>query len=607
MPGLFGILAKHPRLVDEHVRALARRMAGALETTPWLVTETWDAPGFSGGRVHLGLANPESQPIATADGALRVWFDGQLYGNDAAGGGPRSAGEVARLLADCGSGLARADGVFALAAFDAGTGELTLATDRLGFRPLYWTETGEWFAYASEVKALLAIRDSLPPVDEVSLRQFFAFDYMLGERSWWRGIELVPPAAWWRVSARGGARVARRYWSFEEIRPDPRDERAVAQELRRLWQEAVRQRARPGRTPFLLSGGLDSRLLFAELIEQGHDVAPVTFGEVGSADMEIAARCARLGRCEHRAMVITERNWWTGREAAIWQTDGLVNAQHLHVALALDHMRTGNRWTLKHSTGDVLFGGSGHWLFPTTARQPAGAKDWPAARDEFLLHRAGASPFFDQAEVAEVSRADCDRYLGGPSVDCLIMGLGQRRWTLTGPLAMLAHCEVVNPAARFAILELLLGSLEDRQRSGHRFYAPFLCATHPRYFRTVPWQKTGRGLDEPPALRAWRRLQRKLGLRPAIPQAGRDFADYERLVAGARLAQRLAEADLLADEVMCGAIRQTLVRRAEAPLTAATLLGVLTLETYLRRAAGVDPLLDETLIMEASPKSHPDQ
>ena len=294
-------------------------------------------------------------------------------------------------------------------------------------------------------------------------------------------------------------------------------------------------------------------------------MAPVTFGQPGCRDVEIAARCARLAGCEHRVVAITDRNWWHGRDAAIWQTDGLVNAQHLHVALALDQMRAGNRWTLKNSTGDTLFGGSGHRLFPTTSRQPAGAKDWPAAREEFLSLRARPNPFFDAAEVAEVSRADCDRYLGGPSVDCFIVGMGQRRWTLAGPLAMLAHCEVVNPAVSLAILQLVLGSLEDSQRSGNRFYASFLCAAHPRYFRTVPWQRTGAGLAEPAVLRIWRHVERALGLRTGVRRAARGFADYERLVASARLAERLASADLMADDVMRGAVRTVLRRRTEAP------------------------------------------
>jgi hypothetical protein len=56
-------------------------------------------------------------------------------------------------------------------------------------------ETEKWFAFAGEVKALLAICERTPQLDDVSLRQFFGFDHMLGERTWWQGIELLPPAS----------------------------------------------------------------------------------------------------------------------------------------------------------------------------------------------------------------------------------------------------------------------------------------------------------------------------------------------------------------------------------------------------------------------------
>jgi len=569
---------------------LGRRMAAALVTTPWLTTETWNAPRFSSGRVHLGLANPSPQPLISADGALAAWFDGQLYGENGPSGGTPSADTVADLLADSGAGLAGADGVFAMAAFDAEACVLTLATDRLGFRPLYWTETSDWFAYACEVKALLAIHDSLPRVDQVSLRQFFTFDYMLGERSWWEGIQLLPPAAHWRVSA--NSRQESRYWCFEEIRPSLREEREVVAELSGLWRRAVHQRVHPGPSPLLLSGGLDSRLVFAELVEQGCQVTPITFGAAGCRDVAIAAQCARMAQQKLCLVPITEQNWWDARPAAIWQTDGLVNGLHLHVAVALERMRMGNAWTLKHSTGDVLFGGSGHGLFPSTARQPAGGKDWIAVRDEFLSQRAHDNPFFSTTEVAEMSRGDCDRYLGGPSVDCFILGMGQRRWTLTGPLAMMGFCEVVNPGASLPILQLMLGGLDDRQRSGHRFYARFLCEAYPRFFRTVPWQKTGEGLAEPALVSAARRLAKRAGFRVGISRARLNFADYDRLAATARVAERMAATDLVADEVMDGALRAALQRRHETPIKTRTLLAMLTLETYLRRAAGVVSLGD---------------
>jgi asparagine synthase (glutamine-hydrolysing) len=581
MPGLFGVLALSSRTPDERVAAMARRMAESMETTSWLRTELWEGAGFAGGRVHLAVANPESQPQSSA-GGLKTWFDGRIYPRDGLGGVTPPADTVVAMVRDPRHGLAGADGVFHLACFDPDSRSLTLATDRLGFRPLYWTATPDWFAYAGEAGALLAIRDAQPRLDERALRQFFAFDYLLGERTWWEGIELLPPASVWQVSGSGVDRC--RYWRFAEIRRDPRPDAEVAEELDRLWSRAIRQRTEPGTTPVLLSGGLDSRLVLSELVRQRADVSAVTFGERGCPDVSIAQRCAAEAHVPHRIVAMNDGNWWDGRDAAIRRTDGLVNAIHLHVAVALDALATGNRHSLKNSTGDVLFGGSGFSLFPTQAFAPAGARDWTRAREEFLTRKYAPNPFFSADETTEASRSDCDPYLEGPSTDSFVIHQGQRRWTLTGALSMSGHCEVVNPGASLAILTLMLGSLSDSARAHSRLYRRFLCTHHPELFRSIPWQKTGRRLAESSAVRMYYRIDSAIRQRLGRYRRPRPFFDYGRAVAACRLRAKLADGDLLVDDVLHGAARRSL--RADRSLSTKTLLAVVTLETYLRQTSG---------------------
>jgi asparagine synthase (glutamine-hydrolysing) len=581
MPGLFGILAKNPALPDERLRWLVTRMSDALRMAPWLGSELWVAPGFAGGRVHLGLMNPSSQPLVHVNPNARMWFDGQVYPPDGDHGISPEAEQVLQLAGDP-EELARIEGVFAFAVFYPDSAELVLATDRLGFRPLYWAETVEWFAYASEVKALLAILDAIPPVDEVSLRQFFSYDYMLGERTWWQPIRLVPPASLWRITPSG--RVGRPYWSFESIRREPRDERELTDELHRLWATAIAKRARPGTTPILLSGGLDSRLVLAELVAQGRDVLAVTFGERGCRDLLIAAEAARTAAVLHRRVLVDGYNWWTGRDQTIWSIDGLVNAHHLHVSVALDLMRGGNRWSLKHSSGDTLFGGSKLSLFGPVATQPAEERDWRKGLETFLTKAFRANPFFSVGDVAEVSTPDCEPYLCGPSTDCFVMRQVQRRRTLTGPLAMGTHCEVLNPAATLVMMRLLLGGLNDSARKGGRFYHRFLTSVYPQLFRNIPYQRTDRGLSETAATRIRRGLAGKLRRALKMEGSHREFLDYPRLVAEAQLGHRLAGATLLLDDVMGGRVHEALARVVPPPPR--VLLGIYTVETYLRRAAG---------------------
>jgi asparagine synthase (glutamine-hydrolysing) len=582
VPGLFGILRKSARLPADRLRWLAGRMSAALETAPGLAREASLGDVYCGGRVHAGALNPDCQPLTS--GKRLVWFDGQIYPDPAQPGRTATADEVVRLLEDSTRPLAQLDGVFALAAFDPEVGELALTTDRLGFRPLYWTETADWFAYAPEVKALLALLDRTPPVDEIALRQFFGFDHLLGDRTWWSGIELVPPACVWRISA--GYRRSGRYWTFDEIPQVRMPEAQVVEELEERWPRAVRQRRKPGLTPLLLSGGLDSRALLAELRYQRAPVATFTFGVPECPDIVIARRCARLAGVAHRTLEFDAATWWHGRDACIAQTDGLINAMHLHVAIAREAMSIGNRTTLQHIAGDSLFGGSylsDHYV-PPSART-----NWKDASRNILSQYYRPNPIFSRDDVVAASSDDAARYLEGPTPDCFFYRQRQRRFILYGALALAPHCEVTYPGVSLPLLDLLLGATSPDDRRESRLHARFLLTRYREYVADVPWQATGRGLSEPPIRRLGRALNRIRArlLHQAAPSLTAPFIDYRESVRASGLLEKLRRPGLLVEDVLPDGPRTAL---ATEPVDANAVLGIATLETYLRQTAGVPGL-----------------
>ena len=591
MPGLFGIISKTQRLSEQDLRSMALRMANSMWRVPWLLTEIWGDSFFCGGRVHLGVLNPEPQPLSMEGKAFQVWFDGEVYPGCADGSVTPSPKEVVELATENRAGLSEWDGVFAFACYNQKGRELILGNDRLGFRPIYYTETKDWFAYAAEVKALLAIVDSLPHVDEISLRQFFGFDYMLGERTWWKGIELIPPASVWLISSM--ARTSHQYWTFDEIRNDPRPEVDVIPEFGRLWSKATRQRLKPGTIPLLLSGGLDSRLLLAELRRQEADVLAITFGSENCSDMTIARQCARIAGFPHRSLLLTPENWWHRREEAIWQMDGLVNGMHFHAIIAVDEMHTGSCYTLINSTGDTLFGGSKLYM--------KSSGEWRKAPHELLSKMYLDNPFFSKDEVVSVSIEDCDRYLYGLSTDCFTINQRQRRFILTGPGALSSYCEAVNPGISIDLLQLLLGSLSDEQRIGSKFYNMFLVMQYPKYFKDVPWQRNGRGLGESTHTRIRRNIRTRFAsfVGTRVNPYGDGFADYSHFLRASKTREKLLQEDLIADDILNGRAKRALANSQSQPVSAGAVIGLLTFETYLRQVAGLPRLVCP--ISEVSP------
>lgn len=583
MPGLYGIVAKTPDVSPERLHALGRRMADTMRRAPWLRAELWATDWFCGGRVDPGVLGPAPQPLVTPDRLTRVWFDGEYRLSPQGGLGTPTAEGARALLAGDRPSIAAADGVFAMALVHA-DGSFVLANDRLGYRPIYYTETPEWFAYAGEVKALLAIRDRLPDIDETGLRQYFGFDHMLGDRTWWRDISLLPPASIWQLA--GPVTRRTQYWSFDDL-PERRCSLPEAQaEFGRLWDQAVRDHRRPGTTPVLLSGGLDSRLLVAELLSQDAPIVAVTYGSQDSPEVGPARAVARIAGIEHRVCEWTTRNWWQGREQAIWQTDGLVNANHLHPAIAVEEMRVGTCYSPMNMVGDLLFGGS------HLAPQP-----WHELREEpasLMRSRFVLNPLFGVDEVLEASQADIRRYAGGPSSDCFHLRQRYRRYVLHSPGCFAPYCETVFPGAGYEFLQLFLATLTEEDRRNHKFYNAFLADRHPRFFANLPWQATGRGLRESRHVRAIRSLRRRGQRLLRIPRkktpSNKWFVDYPAAVTEHRVRERLLGQDLLIDDVLKGAARRALLKHPEQPLAAESIIAMLTFETYLRQAAAMPRL-----------------
>lgn len=586
MPGLFGILSKRPDANEAgSLLRAGHRMADAMRLKPWLRVEIWGNEDYCGGRVHLGIHSPGVQPSAGGNGAFLGWLDGEYFPPLEPGSptGPTADG-IRRLLNDPDL-LSATDGAFSVVGYDVQRRELHLANDRLGFRPLYYMETEKWFAFAGEVKALLALCERTPDLDEVSLRQFFAFDHMLAERTWWKGIELVPPASVWRVSRHGVSR--NQYWSFGRLRQAPMEIGDAEARFGELWSADVARHSRPGRMPLLLSGGQDSRALLAELLLQGADLLAVTFGSEDSAEMRPAHRLAALARVPHVPVYLDTSNWWHHREEGIWQTDGMVNGNHLHVASTIDVMRTDTCYSPMNIAGDLLFGGS-HLRNPIS-------ENWQQHPAQLLQRWYMRNPLFEFDEVVSASSADIGRYADGPSSDCFHIRQRLRRYALYGaPVSLSSYCEIGFAGLSGSLLTLMLGGLREEQRMKHRFYNPFLVKRYPRFFANFPWQATGRGLAESFPTRLSRGLRRRYyrlaRVKPKAIRSEEWFVSYPNCVRASRVREKLLSHDLLTDVPLRGRVRRALAG-ADAELSSGALIAVLTFETYLRQVTGAPAII----------------
>jgi asparagine synthase (glutamine-hydrolysing) len=232
------------------------------------------------------------QPVAGESSDVAAVFNGELYNFPelrrelaAAGHHVRGTGDtpvIPHLYEEHGPGFVeRLDGMFAIALWDAPRERLLLARDRLGKKPLVWTRLADGtLAFASELKALLALPAVAPEPDLQALDAYLALGYVPGERTGVQGIQRLLPGH--LLLAERGEIHVERYW---EARPDDEElgDDAWLERVRETVAEAVRKRL-VADVPLgaLLSGGIDSSLVVA-LMAQASPEAVRTF-TVGFAD-----------------------------------------------------------------------------------------------------------------------------------------------------------------------------------------------------------------------------------------------------------------------------------------------------------------------------------
>jgi asparagine synthetase B (glutamine-hydrolysing) len=198
-------------------------------------------------------------------------------------------------------------GAFAFALWDKHTHTLLLANDRLGMRPVYFTEHKGILRFASEVKALL-IDDSFPHrADLVAASEFFHFRYILGDRTFFEDIRLLPPASF--LCCRDGKWGIDRYWepSYpDQLRrhPDEWYDQQIYETLRAAVERMIRSDLNYG---ISLSSGMDSRWIAAILSEDRPDTQTFTFGGTvtSAAEVDVAGQVAALTGLEHHYLALS--------------------------------------------------------------------------------------------------------------------------------------------------------------------------------------------------------------------------------------------------------------------------------------------------------------
>jgi len=154
--------------------------------------------------------------------------------------------------------------MFGLALWDQKRRRILLARDRLGIKPLYYSNSSGCLVFGSELKAVLASKRSSFTIDASAVEAYFKLGYVPNPLTIYQEVKKLPPAHV-LIHEQGHTRI-RRYWdlSFE---PKPvKTDSQWEEEFISLFQETV-QKHLMSDVPLgaFLSGGVDSSFLVATI------------------------------------------------------------------------------------------------------------------------------------------------------------------------------------------------------------------------------------------------------------------------------------------------------------------------------------------------------
>jgi len=321
----------------------------------------------------VDLSRQARQPMSNPEGTLLIAFNGEIYNASdcrrelkAAGFTFRSRSDTEVLLhlyehAGFEAMLERIEGMFAICIVDLRRGEIHLARDRFGIKPLYWTQQGRTLLFASEVKSFLVHPQFRTDIDMEALDEYLAFRYCAADRFLLRGVHPLEPGRRLRLTMDG--LTIQKYWEIPDV-PDKvnLDKPSVIEMLDGLLCRSVESHLMGDvAVGCQLSGGIDSSLVAARasrLVQPQLQTFSVILRQPAYSEERWISQVAQAVSIDSHRLFLEESRVLDHFAPATWHLDqpmGMPNTigNYLLAEMARDMVKV----LLSGEGADELFGG----------------------------------------------------------------------------------------------------------------------------------------------------------------------------------------------------------------------------------------------------------
>jgi asparagine synthase (glutamine-hydrolysing) len=386
-----------------------------------------DADGFfASGPAHFGHRRlsvidiaGSPQPMSSADGAITVIFNGEIYNfrqlrEELARGGWvfRSAGDTETVIAGWHAWgprvVARLRGMFAFALWDVRSQTLFAARDHLGVKPFHYAWDGATLVFGSEIKAVLAHPAIAAQIDPAALRLYLECQFIPAPHCVFRGVRKLPPGH--TLTLRGRALDIARFWTPDYVHKVEMSDDEAADALERELRTSV-EGMMIADVPLgaFVSGGVDSGLIAAVMTDlRGGPIDTFNIGFEGGvavSEHREAARVAAHIKSRHHALMLSPDHVLDAFDRWIDVFDEpFADQAALPTMLLAGYARREVTVVLTGEGADEVFGGYSNyrkrvreerftrWLAHAASPLPAIVRTLPAAWRKDRLLRSMAEP-----------------------------------------------------------------------------------------------------------------------------------------------------------------------------------------------------------------------
>lgn len=348
------------------------------------------------------------QPMCNETGDVSVVFNGEIYNYDQLrrqllqdGHTLHTRSDTETIVhlyeqygSDCVNHL---DGMFAFAVYDErsmeGAPRLLLARDRLGKKPLYYSDTQGALIFGSELKPLLVDDRISRELDPEALHHFLSLLMVPSPLSIFRSVRKLSPGHLLECDATG-PRI-RCYWQYPAYTPAP-EIRAeeIGDRIRDLLFQAVQKRL-ISEVPLgaFLSGGLDSSTVVAIMSRlTGKPVETFSIGFEGperNNELPYARQIANHYNCNHHEFLVKPDIVETIQEVVHFADEPFAISSAIPTLLIAKAARKSVTVVLTGDGGDEIFGGYEGYLYEYWAEL---YRRLPSLADRALIGAASLLP-----------------------------------------------------------------------------------------------------------------------------------------------------------------------------------------------------------------------